>query len=308
VPHPFPTRVFLEPTDACNLGCIMCPSGRERHPASFIDYKLALEILQLLAPTSPALHLYEWGEPLLHPRIFDLIETAVSLKFQTRFSTNLNNVKPEVLRFLAGSGLRRIRVSLDAATNETYAQIRRGGNFQQVLDNLRTLISLRNQFNRQRPQVELAFIIMQQNQHEIQAFKELALSLGVDRLRYKTLIAFNDHDLNNLLPSEDHLHCYSHRTSRPKIQTTSCAMPFTGCLIGADGSVYPCGFSKASRQNCFGNLYQKSFTEIWNSNEAQQMRQSIQVSPQYLSPCNHCTQAVHPIRDQGWDTQKFNRL
>ena len=300
-----PKRVFLELTDACNLKCSMCPSGKKRFTSSSLDFKLACQLLDLFAVDMPILHLYEWGEPLLYKNISDIIKMAVGLNYKTRLSSNLYNVNKEMLTFLASSGLNRIRISMDAATERTYSVIRRGSSFNGVVQNIQFLLEERNRLGNDRPKIEIAFIVMKQNQHELELFIDLGLKLGVDRIRFKTLVAFSEED-KKLLPKDFSLHAYREDVLIPRQPVKSCIMPFEGCLISSDGQVYPCGYVKACGLDSFGNLYNQSFEEIWNGSRAFAMRMAMFEEPSRLEPCRRCPHDTHPLRDKGLDTIKFN--
>jgi MoaA/NifB/PqqE/SkfB family radical SAM enzyme len=116
-----PGRVFLELTDACNLRCQMCPSGKRGYKSSSLDISMVNDLLDQFSTNLPILHLYEWGEPLLYRNIRAVVEKAVRLGFKTRLSSNFYHVNQDILTFLASSGLHRIRISLDAATPQTYS-------------------------------------------------------------------------------------------------------------------------------------------------------------------------------------------
>jgi radical SAM protein with 4Fe4S-binding SPASM domain len=300
-----PKRVFLELTDACNLRCSMCPSGKKKFKSTSLDFSLSCQLLEYFSNDLPILHLYEWGEPLLYRDIRGIIEKAVALNFRTRLSSNLYNVKEDLLTFLASSGLNRIRISMDAATESTYSIIRRGSSFSEVVRNIKFLLEERNRLGVEKPQIELAFIVMKQNQSEIKDFRDLGFQLGVDRIRFKTLVVFHEED-RKLLPDDASLHSYKENSLIPRQVIKSCIMPFEGCLIGSDGQVYPCGYVKACNLDSFGNLYKQSFKEIWNGPQAIAMRKKMLEDASQLEPCRRCPHSMHPLRDKGLDIIKFN--
>src|SRR5262249_39113137 len=73
-----PRTVAIDPLARCNLACPLCPTGRG-HPTSrgkgILSVALYSEILDQL-PRVRTVRLYNWGEPLIHPQIDQLIAIA----------------------------------------------------------------------------------------------------------------------------------------------------------------------------------------------------------------------------------------
>jgi radical SAM protein with 4Fe4S-binding SPASM domain len=259
---------------------------------------MARNLLATLAPARPFVHLYGWGEPLLHPEILTLVEASLSHDIPTLLSTNLNCRDHDLISALARSGLQRIRVSIDAATSETYAQVRCGGDFDLVMDGTRRLLAARGEAPR--PIIEWAFVVVRENEHEIHAFQGLATEMGVDQVRFKTMTLYSGPGRESSLPTSARLHAYELPAGVPRVQGERCVMPFEGCAITAAGDVYPCSMCSAERSWRFGNVRFASFHDIWNSAEAQAMRQQMNADPAAMHVCRDCPHAVHPIKDDGW--------
>lgn len=97
---PFP-HVFFEIVGACNAKCPYCvtgagnaPPGKVLSPEVFHD---ALEALVRSGAIEPAtiLHLQNWGEPFLHPRLHDIISVVNDFGLRHIISTNAS-VIPEI--------------------------------------------------------------------------------------------------------------------------------------------------------------------------------------------------------------------
>ena len=88
--------------------------------------------------------LHSWGEPLLHPRIIDMIDYATERRLWTELSTNATRLDEEMARRVLASGLRRIYLSMDGLTKETYEKVRVRGNFETVLGNIERFLDLKH--------------------------------------------------------------------------------------------------------------------------------------------------------------------
>jgi MoaA/NifB/PqqE/SkfB family radical SAM enzyme len=89
---PLPQFVRIEPVGQCNLRCRMCPvqyrpDGRGGPPA-FMPFDRFCALLEQF-PGRAELHLQGLGEPLLHPRFFDMVRVAASRGIKVSTNTNL---------------------------------------------------------------------------------------------------------------------------------------------------------------------------------------------------------------------------
>ena len=105
-------RVYVEITNVCNLRCPFCP-GTKRTPRFLSPEEFAL-LAPKLRPYAGTLCFHLMGEPLLHPRLETLLDTAADLGFQVMFTTN-GVLLPERGDILCRSrAVYRVSVSLQA--------------------------------------------------------------------------------------------------------------------------------------------------------------------------------------------------
>lgn len=79
-------KAYLEITNLCNLNCEFCPGTRR--PQGFLapeDFRLFGEKLR---PHTAYLYLHLMGEPLLHPRLAELLAHGEELSFKVMITTN----------------------------------------------------------------------------------------------------------------------------------------------------------------------------------------------------------------------------
>jgi MoaA/NifB/PqqE/SkfB family radical SAM enzyme len=84
------------------------------------------------------------------------------------------------------SGLQLLILSIDGATNPTYLQYRRNGNFELVIENIRKLVTAKQRLNSYTPILHWQFLVFEHNVNEIEAVKQLAAALGVNQLSLVT--------------------------------------------------------------------------------------------------------------------------
>jgi len=127
-------------------------------------------------------HLQGWGEPLLHPRLFDMIALAKAAGCRVGLTTNGMGLDAGTARRLLDLELDLLSVSIAGATREIHEGIRATSNFPLILENVRELLRLRAERKSPRPKLELSYLMTRTNVAELPRAVELAASLGVDEL------------------------------------------------------------------------------------------------------------------------------
>src|ERR671922_179562 len=182
-----PSFVQIEPVGQCNLRCRMCPiqfrrDGPPYGPLAFIDFDLYTRLVDSF-PNLSELQLQGMGEPMMHPRFFDMVAYAAGKDIEVSTNSNLTLLSERRARLCVSSGLGYLHVSLDGASAETYEAIRVRAQFDRVLRNLRRLIEARRQAASELPRIRLVAVAMRTNLHELPALVHLAHEHGIAVLR-----------------------------------------------------------------------------------------------------------------------------
>lgn len=182
-----PFDLTIDLTSACQLKCPYCSTGNgsiSRGKAIMKDEMYA-RLMRDVGDRCFVVWYFSNGEPLLHKKFGELIATTKRQQIFSVISTNLSlPLSQAFLESLVTSGLGIISVSLDGASAETYRQYRRGGEFDLVLRNIRSLVAIKQRLGLTYPLIEWRFLRFQHNEHEIEAARTLAAELGVDLLEF----------------------------------------------------------------------------------------------------------------------------
>src|SRR5512134_2694575 len=129
-----PSFVQIEPVGRCNLRCQMCPVQFRQHGATpaLLDFGAFCTLLDGF-PGLAELHLQGLGEPLMHPRFFDMVRHAAARGIAVSTNTNLTLLTQARAQEAASCGLTEISVSIDAASAPVYESIRIGARLARVL-------------------------------------------------------------------------------------------------------------------------------------------------------------------------------
>jgi len=147
----FPQSVILEPTNACNLRCRMCPAYGEgvkkSRDTGFIKKDIWVNMLDEIGswPSPVNLDIHGAGEPLLHPHFFDIVSYAKSKNnIIVGFLCNGTLFNQEKATASMELGVDWICFSVDGAQKEIFEYYRKGAVLEKVEENIRYLLSLRN--------------------------------------------------------------------------------------------------------------------------------------------------------------------
>ena len=177
-------KLYIEPTDACNLHCRTCIRNSWDEPTGMMTKETFAHIIAGIEEFSPRPSVFfgGFGEPLAHPEILQMVRTAKQLGASVELITNGTMLDAPTARSLIMAGLDRLWVSLDGARPESYADIRLGARLPQVISNLRRFRRLQGETSApQAPQTRLgiAFVAMRRNIGDLPQLLALAQELGV---------------------------------------------------------------------------------------------------------------------------------
>jgi MoaA/NifB/PqqE/SkfB family radical SAM enzyme len=301
---PLPSFVQIEPVGQCNLRCRMCPiqfraDGTPDRPPAFIDYDAYCRLVDQF-PALSELHLQGLGEPLMHPRFFDMVRYAVARKIQVSTNTNLTLLSERRAEECIDSGLQCMHVSLDGASAETYEFIRVRARFDRVLRNLHRLIDAKRRRGSDLPDVRLVAVVMRRNLHELPDLVRLAHDAGVRTLsvqhlchdfgeaglpeRYRPMREFVE-DETLLREDPERIERYFaqartaadaagvtlrlptiRRQARPRVDgKPRCDWPWRGTYLSYAGDAMPCCMVATPDRATFGNMIHGSVVTVWNN-------------------------------------------
>ncbi|MGN1240000.1 MAG: radical SAM/SPASM domain-containing protein, partial [Paludibacteraceae bacterium] len=327
----YPTFLTIEPANICQLACPQCPVGMAKkdtqggavsmpHPISnttegaggsshtpFPDYPFSL--LAEGFRYAHTVQFYFQGEPLLNPRLPEMIREAAQLGCYTIVSTNAQALDRAMARRLVMSGLHRIIVSMDGLSQSAYEAYRQGGSVEKVKNALRYLHEERETARRQRlitgnyPVIELQCLLLRSNAFERRLLRKAYRRLGADRLTFKTAQFYNYRYGNPLMPTSERERRYeqcadgTYRLKRTPLRrlwqhltgVSPCYRLWAGCVLTTDGDVLPCCYDK-QHTHAYGNIHAASLATIFQSKQADTFRQTAIRAPFPQAPemCQNC--------------------
>ncbi|MCE4046403.1 SPASM domain-containing protein [Lysinibacillus fusiformis] len=258
-------KVYIEITSVCNLACSFCPPTERAK--GLIKVEQFNKILDEIRPHTKYIYLHVKGEPLLHPRIDQLLDAAHAKGFKVNITTNGTLIKKNREKILGKPALRQINFSLHSFDGHEGSE-NREKYLGDILDFVResreykTIISYRL-WNLQQDHV--SDVAARRNRETLEILEnEYNLDYRIEEkvepgkgVKIGSNIYLNqDHEFRwpSLLEPEDEGKGFCHALR-------------SQAAILVDGTVVPCCLDGEGVIN-LGNIHEKSFSEIVDGERA----------------------------------------
>jgi radical SAM protein with 4Fe4S-binding SPASM domain len=300
-PWGMPTVVQLEPTNHCNLRCAICPvtTGMDR-ASGYMDFALFKKLIDEVGEYLFLLLLWDWGEPLLNPAIFDMISYARRKGIKVSTSTNGHLLsRDDYAERVVTSGLDTLIVAVDGISQETYQRYRQGGQLNQVLQGVKKVVQKKRDLNALTPRINFRFIVMKHNEHEVPQLKGFTRSMGVDVLTLKTLNpSFRGQQKQDemgqpFIPVGTlyRRFTYSRESGKPvRVKRNLCKNLWNAPIIHWNGAVCLC-FADMDEKWSMGDLRYENLRAIWGGEKYQWFRRRFRQRWEQLDICWDCSYA-----------------
>ena len=250
LPLDFPFTLLIESTNVCNLDCFFCPRKEAEKGIGLMDFDLFVRIVDECAERGPLklINLHKDGEPLAHPRIFDMVRHISETGAAERFGFTSNGILLTEKRSdkLLDAGLNQISFSIDAVTEDSYERSKGRRKYQVVEDNVRCFLETKPEYVK----TAVKFIRMQENLGEEERFREIWSQYDVDVVvteYHDWSGSVRDSSLLSVLPTEQH----------------ACENPFYQMAVNWDGTVSLCCVDWDVKGQV-GDARSSSLYDIWH--------------------------------------------
>ncbi len=255
----FPIHVDIELNTSCNLACIMCfqsfdtPKPRKMEPELFkkiIDEGVEKGLNSIKTQYR--------GEPLLTKNMPEFVKYAKDKGvIEVMFNTNATLLSEKMAMGLIEAGLDKLICSVDGYTKETYEQIRIGANFENVLNNIKRLQSLKKKMESKKPIIRVQMVDTPINHNQIKGFIKF----------WEKLV---EH-----VAIEDMLDWEAKNENDTPLENWACSQLWQRLLVLADGDVLPCcraTIGGTKKIEVLGNAYKDLIENLWKGPRLSKLR------------------------------------
>lgn len=291
-----PISYSIEPTNHCNLKCPECPSGLGTltRPLGLLKLDDFKNWIDQIKDTGFYVQLFFQGEPFINKQLPEMIKYAQSKNIYVSISTNGHFVNQKNVDDVLEYAPDKLIYSVDGLDEVSYQKYRVGGTFKQADEGLRLLINRKKQMKKKIPYVEFQFIVMKQNEHQINDVRKYCEDVGVDKLVFKTMQISSYENAVKFLPTNPKFRRYLVKDGKFSIKSklkNHCFALWRTSVITWDGKVVPCCFDKDAKYT-LGMLNNNKFIDIWKSSSYQKFRSSVLTDRKKISMCTNCTEGL----------------
>lgn len=249
-------------TNACNSDCIMCPHSKLKKigTMSMPLYKKILDNCEEIGIKSVTLSFF--GEPLLDPTLIEKIKYAKGKKMSVSFFSNASLLTEKWAKDLVDAKLDNINISFDAYNKETYEKIRKGLKFDVVRNNILNLIRIRDRVGKKEPSINLIFVEMNENKHEVKKFHQ-DWKKKVDNINVLNMRNWAG-QIEKKSSSSFHF--------KSKMERTPCALIWQKMIVDWNGDVVLC-CDDWSHSVILGNLEKERIEDVWKGEKLRKIRE-----------------------------------
>lgn len=320
-PGPLPRVLYIEPTNRCNSLCTECPRTFGINTESPRDITMA-EFDRIIGqvPDLQRVVLHGLGEPLMHPRVPEMVARLRGRGVAVTFNSNAVLLDRARGMALIEAGLPELQVSIDGATRRTYRLMRGVDKLDRVRANLANFAALKSALGITTPKVSLWLVATRQTIEELPDLVEMAQELGAAEIYVQRLVYFGVGTAREELAifgqasereAEILAHCErrcrelglgfaASRAVNPRVSVAAaggerpwqaCNRPYNLTYITANGNVLSCCFVPFTghryAETILGNVFEQPLAEIWHGSRYSAFRARFEsdTPPQWCAGC-----------------------
>lgn len=291
-----PLHVDIILSDLCNQSCKFCSYRLEGYQANelFDDSRMmtAEKASEILADCRElgvkGIVFQGGGEPTVHPKFREMFSQVCSYRqdgVRAALISNGVRIDQALARIIVQAAW--VRISIDAASEETYCSVRRAprNHWQKAQQ---AVLHLREQRDAQQTDcvIGVGFVVTPDNWREILDACALAKDLGADNFRISAQFSNEDEKLFTGFHAEAAVLCkeaesltcngftvYNRFSDRledltlKRPEDSLCGYQFFTTYIGADLNVYRCCGTAYSTPGVLGSLKGQRFIDFWKAQE-----------------------------------------
>ena len=290
----YPIYMEISPSGVCNHRCTFCALDFMGYQKRCLDAAVLMERLSEMGQLGLKSVMYGGeGEPLVHEQIVEIVNHTKKSGIDVALTTNavllMETISEKIL-----VDLEWMKVSIGAATKETYVKIHRSkpSDFDTVIKNLKYAVKFKRD-NGYKCTLGMQILLLPENKHEVVLLAEIARDIGMDYLvvkpysqhplsktdRYKD-VKYHEYmrlsdDLSKINTEEFSVIFRSNTMKKwdetRKNYSRCLSLPFWS-YMDAGGNIWGCSVYLSDERFCYGNIYENSFKEIW---EGEKRRKSL---------------------------------
>ncbi len=258
-----PTRIFIEPTNNCNLDCTYCARSKMDREISHLSIK-AFETAVDCLPKGTYVSMLGNGEPLMNNDVYAMLKMAVNKGLVVGIITNGTLLTERNAAKLIESGIHRVQISFDTINRKTFEKLQGSlNNFVKTLYKILRFIYITRRKYNSNLFITISAVMTQDVKLDFQKTRNFWSSIPIDNLYEGPLLTLQ----TDSAAFEEARTC---KQENWKI----CVNPWTSLKINSDGNVNPC-IQDFSGKYVIGNINDTPIVGMVNSKKALALRKAL---------------------------------
>jgi radical SAM protein with 4Fe4S-binding SPASM domain len=312
LPLEMPYLIQIFPVYACNFRCGYCIHALDRSRHGYISdevympferYKKVIDDIKSVGKKIKMLRFAAIGEPLLHPRIPNMVEYAVKCDVADSVDivTNASLLTHELSDKLINAGLSKLRISLEGVSSDDYREhssaqvdydrlVENIGYFYEHAGNTKMYIKI------------IDYMVQDDGKKErfFQTFSPITHDIAIEHLT-PTISEIDYDDLSGGM-----------KTDKPQNgevlqESQICPQPFYMMQINPDGNVVPCCSMKYPR--VLGNVDKNTVQDIWRGAEYKSFCRQLLDGVEHMDcACRECRLYLYDMHAEDRLDEAADRL
>lgn len=255
----YPMMLVLSFVYPCNALCPHCPYTnsnirKEYRDAPYMPEATFKKIADESGPFGAYLRISGGGEPMLHPQATELLVYAKANGCKIGLITNGSLFDDDNSRAFIAAGVDMIEFSVDACDKQTYDIVRKGLDFEELKDNVRRMLRIRNEM---RGTTKVIASGVNQNGVDIDAVEQYWVEeIGVDYFIKRKFLTWGVNTTLDATRSAD-------PSAYLNTDEVPCPFIFERLNIDSRGNVMVCGYD-ISANTSMGNVNTDFIQDIWH--------------------------------------------
>lgn len=275
----FPLHLDVESTNLCNLKCSFCENTYNKYRYGRMSEKIWNKIVTESGENNlNSLKFNLRGEPLLHKSLPRMVKEAKEAGIlDVFFNTNATLLNESTCRKLIDANLDRISISFEGYEKTVYEKYRVGARFEEVVNNIRRLKELKEEYGIQKPLVRIQTVLVPDVVGKENEYSKFWLSLA-DEVAYL--------DMRNEENNPNHMGIR---------YGWACPRLWQRMSITWDGNIIPC-VQDIFEKMCLGNVLDVKIKDAWNSTQQQDYRNLHKTGRAHqIAACDRCSFRANEI-------------
>lgn len=289
-----PRILDVEFTNLCNFNCCFCPTGTRsmKRMKGFMPKAVSDKLVESVKKYHiPGVRVIGWGEPTLHPEWLDILENIHTGGGIIHLGTNGSRLSEDNIKALIDMQIESIKFSFQGADAESYNEMRDGGDYDTLIETVKTMYKLRGDL--MYPYIQISTTLTVESEEQVKNFRTAIepycdyCNIGYTMLNHLSVDAMNVSE-----EKKEKIRKMQEHESINHTYRKVCSDAFDKLDLHWNGDMTLC-CSDYENFLLVGNIMDMDVKEIFNSNIANLYRDVI-VKGEYgkIECCSNCYETV----------------